>query len=195
MINSVVSQYRNKTPPITSPRMMETPFAIDPRLQFHRPWYVRFMAKGCNRCGGEPYGWVQKQIQTPYRFKRCVLWVVNLVPRGFSFVRVITSRRVDSERYVERQAACGACPSAVIQIRVVRGLVRETSYCGMCECPKWRPSRNAVRNWRSAWKCPAKLHVGSDSNAHFVEYLRSKTESAGNGRAVDGTDRGGRDDG
>lgn len=157
-----------------------------PKYEYHRPWYVRFMAKGCNRCGGEPPGWLQKQIQTPYRSKRMILWLVNLIPRGVSFVRVVTSRSVSSEQYAERIGSCGACPSAVIQLRVVKGSVRETSYCGQCECPKWYGSRNAVRNRLAAWRCPVRRHAGSDPYLVFAEYVREKAEAVqGNGRGGD----------
>lgn len=148
-----------------------------PRYVTWRPWYERLMAKGCNRCDGEPPGWVQKQIQTSYRFKRFVLWSVNLIPRSVSLVRVLASRSVSSEQYAARMASCGACPSAVIQLRVVKGEVHEASYCGQCECPKWYGSRNAVRNKCSAWRCPAKRHAGSDRDAVFTDFVRAKTES------------------
>jgi hypothetical protein len=173
-------------PPIAEPA--EQPQAAQgPRYVFYRPWYERFLAKGCKRCGGDPQGWLQTQIQTPYRFKRFVLWIVNLLPRGVSMIRVVTSKRVSSEQYAERQAACGECPSAVIQLRVRRGKVSETSYCGACDCPKWRGSRNAVRNKRSAWRCPAKLHAGSDRDAVFGEYVRAKAaQENGRGGLLDG---------
>lgn len=145
-----------------------------PTYEYHRPWYERLLAKGCNRCGGDPHGWVQKQIQTPYRFKRLVLWLVNLLPRGTSLLSAVLSRTVPQAQYAERQAACATCPSAVIQLKVVQGLVCETSYCGLCDCPKWYGSRNAVRNWRSAWRCPAKRHAGSDRDAVFAAYIRAK---------------------
>lgn len=153
-----------------------------------RPWYERLLAKGCNRCGGDPSGWVQRQIQTPYRFKRLILWIVNLLPRGLSLIRVLISRSVPDEQYAERQTACAACPSAVIQLRVKQGLVHETSYCGLCDCPKWYASRNAVRNRRSAWRCPAKRHIDSDRDAVFAAYVRAKTEQKdGNGRTEGGS--------
>ena len=160
-----------------------------PRYEFWRPWYKRLLAKGCARCGGAPQGWIQQQISTPYRFKRFVLWMVNLIPRATSFVLTVTSKRVQSEQYAERQAACGACPAALIQLRVVRSTVRETSYCSACACPKWKLSQNAVRNWRSRWACPLRRHLGSDANARLVEYLRAKTEqphAEGDGEGDDG---------
>jgi hypothetical protein len=157
-----------------------------PRYVFWRPWYERLLAKACNRCGGEPSGWIQRQIQAPGRFKRFVLWIVNLLPRFASLIRVLTSRSVSAEQYAERQASCGSCPSALIQLRFVGDDIRATSYCGLCDCPKWYGSRNAVRNKRSAWRCPAKLHVGSDRDAGLVEYIREQantpTGDSDNGR-------------
>lgn len=152
-----------------------------PAHEFYRPWYSRLLAKGCKRCGGEPQGWVQTQIETPYRFKRFVLWVVNLAPRLCSLISVVTSRRVSLVRYAERRASCATCPAAVIELRVRGSEVRETSYCGACSCPKWRLSRNAVRNWRSRWACPLKRHAGSDPNAMYHGYLRAKNEQAAAG--------------
>jgi len=189
-----------KHPPVVEPDNGQASVAPEapqgPRYEFHRPWYSRFIGKGCNRCGGQPPGWVQKQIQTPLRFKRLALWIVNLVPRGTSFVRVMVSGRVDSEQYAERQASCASCPAAVIQLRAVKGEIRETSWCSQCECPKWHYSKNKVRNWRAAWSCPIRRHDASDPNAAFVAYLRSKQEVAagatgtGDDRGVDATERG-----
>lgn len=159
-----------------------------PQYEFYRPWYRRLLAKGCARCGGEPMGWLQRQINTPYRTKRTILWLVNLLPRAASLVRVTTSRRVDSLRYWERQAACDTCPQAVVVLRMHREGVDETSYCGLCDCPKWYGSRNAVRNRCSGWHCPAKRHAGSDPDAVIVAYLRAKAEprasAEDNGREV-----------
>jgi hypothetical protein len=149
-----------------------------PNYQYYRPWYERLLAKGCSRCGGEPAGWAQRQIQTPYRFKRTILWLVNLLPRGVSMIRVLLSRKVSSAAYVDRMASCNTCPSAVLVLRVVKSKVKETSHCGLCDCPKWYASRNAVRNKRSAWRCPAKLHAGSDRDAVLVEYVRTKAAQA-----------------
>ena len=158
-----------------------------PRYIFWRPWYERLIAKGCNRCGGEPSGWLQRQIQTPYRFKRFVLWTVNLLPRFVSLIRVLASRRVSSAQYAERMASCGACPSAIIQLRFAGSRIRETSFCNLCDCPKWYGSRNAVRNKRAAWRCPAKRHAGSDRDSVFVEHVRAKTEQvSSNGRTTEG---------
>jgi hypothetical protein len=102
-----------------------------------RPWYVRFMAKGCSRCGGEPSGWLQRQIQTPKRIMRFVLWTVNLIPRGVSLVRVIMSKEVSSEKFIDRTVVCALCPSLVRRLREKKGVVLEEEFCGACECPKW----------------------------------------------------------
>lgn len=158
-----------------------------PRYEIWMPWYKRLLAKGCARCGGEPSGWAQRQIQTPYRFKRFVLWMVNLAPRFASMVSVVTSKRVSSDQYAERQASCATCPAQVIQGRAIGDTVRETSYCGACECPKWYASRNAVRNLRSRWACPLKHHMGSDVNAVYRAHLDIKRATERAATADDGS--------
>ena len=145
-----------------------------PRYEYHRPWYKRLLAKGCARCGGQPMGWVQQQIQTPYRTKRLILWLVNLLPRMASFASVMLSRRIEATEYEARQAACATCPAAVVQLRVVKDEVREASYCSACSCPKWYLSRNGIRNWRSRWACPIRRHSGSDPDAMYADYIRAK---------------------
>src|SRR3990172_11711469 len=57
-----------------------------PHYEFWRPWYARLLPKRCARCGGAPQGWIQQQISTPYRFKRFVLWTVNLITRRSLFL-------------------------------------------------------------------------------------------------------------
>jgi len=168
-----------------------------PRYDIHRPWYSRFAGKGCQRCGSnQPRGWIQRQIETPYRVKRLALWLVDLLPRGCTFLATVTSRRVQSDQYVERQAQCGTCPAAVIELRVRGDSIRETSYCSACACGRWYLSRNKVRNWRSKWRCPLRRHSCSDMDARYHEYLRTKSEAAArtaeNGMAhmADGNGRG-----
>ena len=156
-----------------------------PRVEFHRPWYQRFIGKGCNRCGGEPPGWLQRQIGRKRvngewfpRTAALVLWLVNLVPRGASFVRVVTSGRVSAVQYASRQATCASCPMAIQQLRMVKKSVRGTLWCGLCGCPKWVASRLDYKNTRKAHRCPAKRHDGSDPDAVFAEYIRVRTEQA-----------------
>lgn len=164
-----------------------------PRYEYWRPWYSRLLAKGCARCGGgEPSGWVQRQIQTPYRFKRFLLWAVNLMPRGASLIGTVASKRVSLEKQAERDAACGACPGMVIQLRVRKGTISETRFCAECSCPRWFGSRLDYKNKKAGHRCPLKRHPGSDHSLVYAAHLRAKTPAASgedNGRAD--ADRGG----
>lgn len=168
-----------------------------PRYEVYRPWYKRFIAKGCARCGGEPTGWLQRQIQTPGRFKRTILWLVNLIPRGASLIRVVTSKQVGWSSYVERNIVCGACPSAVIELRVLRGTIHETMFCAMCSCPHWFGSRLDYKNRKMAHRCPLHRHAGSDPDSVYREHVRAKSEftASGEDSGRNGNDRGGTGDG
>ena len=157
-----------------------------PRYEYHRPWYKRLLAKGCSRCGGQPQGWVQTQIATPYRFKRFVLWIVNLLPRAASFASVILSRRIEAAEYEARQAACATCPAAIIQLRVVKNEVRERMFCSQCSCPHWFGSRLDYKNTKAAHRCPLRRHARSDPDWRYVEYLQSKNKELNNASKSDG---------
>ena len=161
-----------------------------PRYEIHRPWYGRLLAKGCARCGGEPPGWVQRQIQTPQRFKRFLLWTVNLSPRFASMVSVVTSKRVSSDVQSERDAKCGACPGMVIQLRMRGANINERRFCGECLCPKWHGSRLDYKNKKARHRCPLKIHDGSDPNAAYRVYIRTKQEAAAGGTDADRNGRG-----
>lgn len=142
-----------------------------------RPWYKRFLAKGCGGCGGNPPGWLQKQIQTPGRIKRFVLWCVNLMPRGASLVRAVTGGLVPADEFTVRQKACSDCHGALVSLRAVKGTMRETSYCGLCDCPKWWLSRNAVANWFKKRTCPLSRHPGVNPRAVYELYVDSKRKA------------------
>lgn len=166
-----------------------------PQHEYYRPWYERLLAKGCSRCGGQPQGWVQQQIATPYRFKRFVLWTVNLAPRGAELLKVVLSRRVSDEQIAERGTKCENCPGAMVkgqwtpgrlvQLRVMNGTMQETSFCNLCTCPTWRMPRwlrwlwdvgahLGYKNTKDGWKCPLRLHDGSNPDMVYEEYRRSK---------------------
>ena len=145
-----------------------------PRYEFWRPWYKNLLAKGCARCGGTPQGWVQQQISTPYRTKRLILWAINLVPRLASFISVILSRKVGLDQYGERQASCAVCPGEIIQLRIVKDEVRETTFCALCSCPKWFGSRLSYKNRKTAHLCPIKRHSGSNPDQRLVSYIATK---------------------
>jgi hypothetical protein len=172
-----------------------------PSYAIWRPWYKRLLAKGCARCGGEPPGWVQRQIETPYRFKRALLWLVNLIPRGASLVHVLLSRRVSAEQQAERDAQCQDCPGITagcngshtpgrrVQLRVIRGVVKETSFCNLCDCPMWRIPRRLrwiwdlgshlpYKNKKKGWLCPLRIHAGSNHELRLVEHVRAKQAAA-----------------
>jgi hypothetical protein len=153
----------------------------DRQYVIYRSWYELLF--GGNALSTDLPGWIERQIETPKRFKRLLLWSADLIPRGVSMIRVLLSRKVSSAAYVDRMASCNTCASAVLVLRVVKSKVKETSYCGLCSCPKWYASRNAVRNKRAAWRCPSKRHAGSDRDAALSEYVRARMAQAnGNGR-------------
>lgn len=181
-----IAEYEATLPPVVEPengRSQAVPEQPQgPRYEAYRPWYARLLAKGCARCGGEPPGWIQRQIQTPYRLKRLLLWSVNLIPRGFSFVRVVVSRRVHLDQQAERDTTCGACPGMVKQLRVRKGFVCETRFCGECSCPKWFGARLDYKNAKAGHRCPLKRHSDSDPNAVFSEYVQRKLAEAASGQ-------------
>lgn len=155
----------------------ETP-AFDPRYRFPRPWWDRLFGAGCAGCGGKPPGWLQRQIQTPKRTMRLILWLANLLPRGVSLWTALTGGRTSGEVYDERQAMCSTCPDAVIHLRLLKATIHEKSYCGACNCPKWWLARLDIKNRLHGWRCPKRRHAGSDIDAAYRVYALGKAAGA-----------------
>jgi len=164
-----------------------------PRYSIYLPWFSRIIGKGCARCGGRPPGWVQRQMTTPYRFKRFVLWSVNLVPRMCSLIGVVMSRKASFAQQAERHAKCERCPGVssqeswtpglVKELRLVRGRMTETSFCNICDCPRWRMPRWIrwlwdigshldYKNSKKGHRCPLGLHEGSSYERIYLEYIQ-----------------------
>ncbi len=155
----------------------ETP-AFDPRYRFPRPWWDRLFGAGCNTCGGKPPGWLQRQIQTPRRIVRLALWLANLLPRAVQLWTALTGGLVDQDAYDERQATCEPCPDRVIHLQLRKGSMREKSYCGACNCPRWWLARLDIKNRLRGWQCPRHRHGGSDSDAIYRAYVVGKAAEA-----------------
>lgn len=116
--------------------------------------------------------WIAAQVATPGRFKRFLLWTLTFPARVWSFVKVVTSRRVSLEEYAWRENACRDCPFRHYRIREDRTGFHLDEHCSKCGCPDWRMSRNEVRNWYSGWRCPARRHPGpypDDAIREFVQ--------------------------
>lgn len=163
-----------------------------PRYVRYRTRFARFIGKGCARCGGDPPGWVQRQVETPYRFKRSFLWLVNLVPRFGSFTRVLFGRRVSFEAQVARHEKCQTCPGMhgkdswtpglVIELRVVKGAMTATRFCGLCDCPRWRipkflrwildvGSHLDYKITKKGLRCPLGRHEGSNPDFVYLKHI------------------------
>lgn len=152
-----VDSVRTPVAPQTSTRHQH-----GPHYEFYRSRYRRLFGDGCARCGGPSIGWIQRQLQTPKRIMRFILWVANLVPRAVRLWTALTHGYVGWDEYDERQAACGPCSDRVIHLRLLKGAIREKSYCGACDCPKWWFARLDIKNRLRGWRCPMRRHVGSD---------------------------------
>lgn len=132
-----------------------------PQYRAYRPLWRRLVGKGsgggCQSCQGEPWGWVQRQIQTPRRIVRFLTWLVTLIPRGVELVRVLTGGGASEGTYDERQAICETCE---VCVKVMRPDFRIRAYCGACQCPEWLLSRLSFKNRMAKWECPRHLHPG-----------------------------------
>jgi hypothetical protein len=152
-----------------------------PQYVRRRSWFKALVAtvekQSCSTCGGGSYtGWIQRQIETPGRIKRWLLWWVNLVPKGASFIRVVTGGFVSADEFMRRQGkgGCADCPGATIRLKMLPTGMRELSYCELCGCPKWWFSRNKVANWFKKRGCPLNRHPTKDPNTIYIAYVEAK---------------------
>jgi hypothetical protein len=194
MLASVPDHELPKSEPMSHPTPIRIPGGAASLQRHQGPQYVRrnswfrnFIAlvppRNCATCGAGPYtGWVQRQIENPGRIKRWILWWVNLIPRGASLVRVVTSGLVGVDEFIARQKACADCPGAVVRLKLVKGTIQEKSYCGLCQCPKWWLSRNEIANWFKKRECPLNRHPKQNPNAIYTAYV--ETKRAGTTRPV-----------
>lgn len=184
---AMVAEPRPESPPVTRPPQ------VDPLDRYRVPRKIagwRRITAGCAGCRRtEPRG-LQRQIETPERFKRLPLWFTGLPSSAARLWTALTGGFVDREAYDKRQTACDSCPDRVIHLRVVKRGMCETSYCGACDCPKWLLSRISDRIWDEAeqryvesawwkaiknrlrgWRCPKRRHAGSDPDAVYRVYV------------------------
>lgn len=129
-----------------------------------------------------------------------ILWVSGMPLDLWSFLKAITSKRVDDETYRQRMAACKHCTICSIELSRKKGITKLAAmFCGSCRCPKW-PFANLVRKNRlSGWHCPDKKHPGpypDDAVSAFIEVSYAKNETCdcnpsdnGNGTDAVGSSR------
>ena len=115
-----------------------------PTVTIRQPWLMLWSTTVAS--------WISSPLQA--------LGAAAMLPyKAWSLARVMISRKVSTEQYMQRWIACDKCALCVIQLRktLARGIVQE-AYCGGCGCPKWRLSRLRTKNKRSGWQCPRGLH-------------------------------------
>jgi len=102
------------------------------------PWDVRLL------------GWTYRQIVTPRRIVRFLVWIVNPMRwvRARIALAAIIGPRVSEEEYRDRQSICGVCEK------------RDGDFCRACRCPRWRLSRLGRKNRMARHHCPHKRHSG-----------------------------------
>ena len=95
-------------------------------------------------------GWVYRQIVTPRRIVRFLVWIVNpmRLVRARIALAAILGPRVSEEEYRDRQSICKVCEK------------RDGDYCRACRCPRWRLSRLGRKNRMARHYCPHKRHSG-----------------------------------
>ena len=125
---------------------------------------------------------------------RLLLWIVNLLPRVMRLWTALTGGFVAQGEYGERQTVCDPCPDRVILLRLFKDSMREKSYCGACNCPKWWLARLHIKNRLRGWHCPKRRHGNSDPDAAYRVYVLGKVAEAqrvvmdgneGDGRAIE----------
>jgi len=138
----------------------------------------RHITAGCASCRQAEPRWLQRQIETPERCKRLILWFADLLPRATGLGIALMRGLADRDRYDKRQARCDPCPHRVIHLQLLEGIMREKSYCGRCPCPTWWLARLDIKNWLLGWLCPEALHGDSDPDAAYRVYVLGKVADA-----------------
>ena len=146
---------------------------------------------GCASCGQRQQSWLERWLNGPdprlprqpfprtriFVFWLCV-WLATLPIRAVRLWTALTGGLLDQDAYDERQATCEPCPDRVIHLRLLKGSMREKSYCGACNCPKWWLAKLDIKNWLRGWRCPKRRHVGSDPDAVYQAYVVGQTAEA-----------------
>mgnify|MGYP001563191975 CR=1 FL=1 len=169
--------------------------AVDPldRYRIHPAWWTGWqpITKDCANCAQRSWNWLERWLNGPdprlprLPFPRtrkvifwCSAWLATRPDRTVKLWTALTGGLVDQDAYDKRQATCGPCPDRVIHLRLLKGSMREKSYCGACYCPKWWLARLDIKNRLRGWRCPKRRHVGSDPDAVYRVYALGKAAEA-----------------
>jgi hypothetical protein len=145
------------TPPPPAPKPMAHPMVVLPS---------RFV-------GGRLYVWTIRQLTTPKRIIRLLLWAIRLPVRLGSLVGCLFGGIEERAEYLTRMSICGECADRIVHLSLKRDRVCEKSYCGRCGCPPWYLSRLDNKNWLSGWRCPKRLHPGPYGDEPIREWLQA----------------------